>query len=347
MDPRAVGRRRDLVVIGASAGGLDAVARVLVQLPRSFPAAICVVIHTKPGRRAEVAEILGRVTTLPVDWAVDRVPLRRGVVHVCPPGVDLVVTSAGELQVLDVVPAFGNRPSIDRLFRSAAEHGSRVVGVLLTGFLHDGVAGLDAIGRSGGVCIVQDPADAAFPTLPYNAIVAGVADHIVPLDAIGSMLAAEVGADDELDSLLLPDTPEPCLHCAVEGVEPALWAAVRAMRERASVLAGLADQSRSMHAFLAADGYERDAAAWRAQADRIRCLLQRVGGERPRRARASRTGDPGSARELHDERGAFATIGLDPHPAPVSGDDLGHDEEAQADAAVGLLLRSSSVERLE
>ena len=183
-------RNRDVVVIGCSAGGVEALPRIIQQLPPDLPATVCIVQHLARTENPYLVEILRRNTRLPIDWAEQGVRSEPGRVYVAPP--DMHMLFADHHLVLSRSPRENHsRPSIDKLFRSAAAiHGSRVIGVLLTGMLDDGVSGLCAIRDSGGVVVVQDPEDAAFPDLPARALLALEPDRTLPLDAIGSALLA-------------------------------------------------------------------------------------------------------------------------------------------------------------
>jgi two-component system, chemotaxis family, protein-glutamate methylesterase/glutaminase len=186
----AAGRTRDIVVIGCSAGGVEALPRILVQLPATLPASVFIVQHLSPAHNPYLVEILRRDSQLPVAWAEQGDPVVRGKVYVAPPDVHLLFND-DHLRLSRGARENHSRPSIDKLFRSAAAlHGSRVIGVLLTGMLDDGVAGLRAIRDAGGVVIVQDPDDAAFPDLPSRALLAVAPDRTLPVDGIGGALIA-------------------------------------------------------------------------------------------------------------------------------------------------------------
>lgn len=186
-------RRRDIIVIGCSAGGVDALPRLLQQLPVRLPAAVFVVMHMAANRDPYLVEILRRASVLPVTWAEQGEAFETGHVYVAPPDVHLLFND-GNLQLARTARENHSRPSIDKLFRSAASaHGSRVIGVLLTGMLDDGVAGLATIREAGGMVIVQDPADAQFPDLPANALAALPADHVLPVEQLGGSLAKLAG----------------------------------------------------------------------------------------------------------------------------------------------------------
>ena len=190
------GGRRDLVVIGASAGGVEVLTRVVKDLPSDLPAAICIVLHVAPGSPSLLAHILSRAGTLPCRPARDGERLREGVILVAPPDHHLAIEDS---QVrLSVGPREnGHRPSIDVMFRSAAQAlDSRVVGVVLSGTLDDGAAGLAVIKANGGGTIVQDPRDAMHAGMPTSAIANVTVDAIVPAIQVASTIAAMVRGED-------------------------------------------------------------------------------------------------------------------------------------------------------
>ncbi|HUQ06708.1 MAG TPA: chemotaxis protein CheB [Kofleriaceae bacterium] len=176
--------RRDLVVMGASAGGVDALTTILRGLPRELGASVVVVQHRPANALPHLIELLRRETRLPISWVEQGGPHEHDHVYLAPP--DLHVTfSDGHFNLTASAKENYARPSINRLFRSAAAHyGSRTLGVLLTGMLDDGVAGLVAISRVGGGTIVQDPDTALAPELPRNGLSAVPTSRVVPLDRI-------------------------------------------------------------------------------------------------------------------------------------------------------------------
>lgn len=184
---------RDIVAIGCSAGGVDALPRILQQLRPDLEAAILIVQHIAATSTPHLAGILARTSRLSVDWAEQGAPIVPGRVYVAPPDAHLLVAD-GHIRLTKGARENHSRPSIDKLFRSvAADYAGRVIGVLLTGMLDDGVAGLRAIHDAGGIAIVQDPADAAFAELPRNALLAFAPDRVLPIDAIGGAITSIVG----------------------------------------------------------------------------------------------------------------------------------------------------------
>jgi two-component system chemotaxis response regulator CheB len=188
--------RRDLVVIGASAGGVEVLSRVVKDLPKDLPAAICIVLHIAPGSPSMLAHILARAGKLTCRPARDGERLRQGVILVAPPDHHLAVEDSTVR--LSVGPREnGHRPAIDVLFRSAAKAlDSRVVGVVLSGTRDDGSAGLAVIKAAGGATIVQDPRDAMYAGMPASAIANVTVDAIVPATLVASTIAAMVRGED-------------------------------------------------------------------------------------------------------------------------------------------------------
>jgi len=184
--PRFFGH--DIVVIGASVGGVDAIPCLIRSLPASLPASIFVVLHSAPQGRGLLPEIIRKNSALPVRHAVDGEKILQGHVYVSKPDYHLML-ERGRTRVVRGPKENFHRPSIDSLFRTAAEcYGPRVAGVVLTGNLDDGTAGLYAVKRLGGVAIVQDPKDALAPAMPNSALRNVKVDHCLPLTLIGSLL---------------------------------------------------------------------------------------------------------------------------------------------------------------
>lgn len=179
----------DIVVVGASSGGVEALSRVVRRLPASLDAAVFLVLHMSPSRSSALPAILAREAILPTTQAADGEPIRRGHIYVAAPDRHLIVRP-GHMSLTAGPTENRVRPSIDALFRSAAvAYPGRVIGVVLTGNLDDGAAGLAAIKRCGGVAVVQDPTEAAAPSMPQAAIDATEVDHIAYLDEMGPLIA--------------------------------------------------------------------------------------------------------------------------------------------------------------
>jgi two-component system chemotaxis response regulator CheB len=174
-----------IVVIGASAGGVDALARIARELPADLNAPVCVVLHISPGGPSLLPQILGRDSRLRVVHAAHGDKLQNGVIYIARPDHHLVIESNHTLSVERGPRENRHRPAIDPLFRSAAlAYESRATGVILTGNLDDGTAGMISIKRLGGYAIVQDPGDALFPDMPQSVLRHVSVDACVPLNEI-------------------------------------------------------------------------------------------------------------------------------------------------------------------
>jgi two-component system chemotaxis response regulator CheB len=192
----------DIIVIGASAGGVTALQRLLEDLPGDLGAALFVVLHLSAGAKSALPRILGRASTLPVIEAVDGEAIRAGRVYVAVPDRHLLVRSDGTIRLSRGPKENHTRPAVDALFRSAAvAFGPRVIGVVLTGYLDDGTSGLIAIKARGGISVVQDPDDARYDGMPRNALKGDSPDYCVPLvvmPALLKRLVAEPAPPEEL-----------------------------------------------------------------------------------------------------------------------------------------------------
>ena len=183
-----------LVVVGASAGGVEAVRDLVGGLGADFPAAVLIVLHTSPSGPSFLAEILERATTLPVSAALDGETLKPGHIYVAVPDRHLLVND-GTIVVSRGPRENRYRPSVDALFRSAAyTHGHAVIGVVLSGMLDDGTSGLWTIKRLGGVGVAQTPSDALFEAMPRSALDNVEVDYVLPARTIGPLLTRLVQA---------------------------------------------------------------------------------------------------------------------------------------------------------
>ena len=182
-----------IVVIGASAGGVDALLKLVATLPTDLPAAVFIVLHIG-NHKSELPWLLDRLGGLPARHAEDGDPIELGQIYVAPPDHHMVV-QLGRISLTKGPRENWARPAIDPLFRSAADvYGPDVIGVILTGALNDGTAGLYQVVQAGGVSVVQDPADATNPSMPESALAHVVVDHCLPLAEIGPLL---IGLIDE------------------------------------------------------------------------------------------------------------------------------------------------------
>ena len=185
------------VVIGFSAGGLNAVKVVLPALPMAFPAAVIIVRHVAEQTECDLPRLLRDRCLLPLRPAEEKELIHPGVVYVAPPGYHLLVESDRSFSLSVDEPVNYSRPSIDVLFETAAEaYGSELIGVVLTGANRDGSAGLKRIKELGGCAVVQDPATAEAELMPESAIEAAAVDHIVDIMEIGPLLAELCTRDD-------------------------------------------------------------------------------------------------------------------------------------------------------
>ncbi|MGH7679894.1 MAG: chemotaxis protein CheB [Gemmatimonadaceae bacterium] len=330
--------RFPIVVVGASAGGVEAVSRVVHDLPANLPAALFVAVHFPPYSASTLPRILSRAGRMPASHPTDGEPIQTGRVYVSPPDRHLII-GPERIRLGRGPKENGNRPAIDPLFRSAAvTHGPRVIGVVLTGNLDDGTSGLLAIKRRGGTAIVQDPHDAPFPSMPTSAIGHVRVDHVLPLNGIGELIeklvmqrlehpaipvspldampdaapretayaAADLNAVEDPEHH--PGTPSQfgCPDCGgvlweikdgqltrfrcrvghaytseglavrqSERLDEALWAALRALEESASLTRFMAQRARKQGNDVRAANYDRDAqhAEQKASVVRDRLLL--------------------------------------------------------------------------
>jgi two-component system chemotaxis response regulator CheB len=181
-----------IVVIGASSGGIEALRELVNGLTPSFPAPICIVLHTSPHSPGLLAKILASAGPLPTSTAATGMQLVNGHLYVAPPDHHLLV-EPGFLRLGGGPKENRFRPAIDPLFRSAAQvYGPGAVGLILTGSLDDGSAGLRTVKQLGGIAIVQDPRDALFPGMPTNALRHVAADHVAAVADLPRVLTAAV-----------------------------------------------------------------------------------------------------------------------------------------------------------
>jgi len=320
---------RDLVVIGASAGGVEALSQLVARLPLDLAATVLVVLHVPPDRPSVLPRILSAAGPLPATHAKGGERAAHGHLYVAPPGRHLLVHD-GTLRLSSGPKEGGHRPAIDPLFRTAARAaGSRVVGVVLSGALDDGTAGMVSIKQLGGICVVQDPNEAICGDMPRSALqnadvdhclkVAGIADLLVRLSKEEvtetrrppnqllereSRIALDDGSED-----VKPAPGEPSqfscpacggvlneihdgdllrFRCRVghaygpdalrmeqqSALEGALWAALRALEEQASLGRRLAVRGRELKQTRTAARFDERATAAEQQAALVREALR-------------------------------------------------------------------------
>lgn len=195
---------RDVIVIGASAGGVEALQRLCARLPPNLPAAVLIAQHLSPSARSVLPQLLDKAGALRAIAPADGQAVEHGKIYVGAPDHHILLRP-GRILMRRGPYENRTRPAVNTLFRSAAAHyGGRVIGVVLTGLLDDGTDGLIAIKAAGGLSIVQDPADAEWPSMPRNALNRDHVDHALPLDAIPELLIRLVG-ETAAPSVPLPD----------------------------------------------------------------------------------------------------------------------------------------------
>jgi two-component system chemotaxis response regulator CheB len=337
--------RRNLIAVGASAGGVEALMDLVNGLPPDVPAAVAVVVHLSPNHRSVLPRMIEKAGRLPARHARDGDIIRPGMIYVAPPDRHLIVQDA-HLRLMQGPKENGARPAVDPLFRSAARAlGPRVIGVVLSGALDDGTAGLHSIKRRGGLAIVQDPDEAIVGDMPRNAMANVPVDYALSAGEIGKLLprlAREevvmmqhptLPPDEELrvglggvrpigrgapsqfscpscGGVLMEEHEGDVLlfRCQVghafgveslrteqeDALESALWAALRALEEKASLSRRMAVRARELKQVRSADRYDERAISAERQAQLVREALQHAQAEMvpiaapPRKARAKR-----------------------------------------------------------
>lgn len=183
------GRTTEAVVIGASAGGVNALMQLLPALPRSYRLPIVVVLHVKSGRQNQLVEVFQQRMQLPVREAGDKDDLIPGTLYFAPAGYHLLLENERSFALSCDAPVHFARPAIDITMETAADvFGARLAGILLTGANDDGAEGMAAIGRAGGLTVVQDPKEADVDVMPLEAIRIRPPDLVLPLEKIKQVL---------------------------------------------------------------------------------------------------------------------------------------------------------------
>ena len=304
--------RRDIIVVGASAGGVRALQALVGQFDADTSASIFVVLHLRPEYPSLLPHVLQPYSALPVAQPTDVETIEHGRIYVAPPDRHLLV-EFGHLH-LSVAPRENRaRPAINPLFRSAAlAYGTRVIGVILSGMLDDGTAGLWEIKRRGGIAVVQTPEDAEYGQMPTSAMANVPVDYRVPVSDMGALLADLIArpplsapSDAEIvmpepTRLTCPDchgpiqrfrfgpiteykcrvghafSPESMLAAHEDAEERALWSAIETLEEGAD----LADEVRSQNASTLATAPRRNGARKRKTAKAIRTAIEETKLER-------------------------------------------------------------------
>ena len=183
------GRRIELVVIGGSAGGVDALVGLLPVLPRSFRSAVVCILHVPADRESRLAELFEQRADLPAREARDKEPIEPGVIYFAGSGYHLSVERDRTYSLSCEAPVQFARPAIDVLMESAAHaYGPALAGILLTGANHDGAEGMCRIRERGGLTVVQDPAEAQASAMPIEAIRRCAPHLVLPLSGIRALL---------------------------------------------------------------------------------------------------------------------------------------------------------------
>ncbi len=314
----------DVVVVGASAGGVEALLRLVRALPGDFRAPILVVLHLPAASPSILPDILARAGALPAVGAEQGMPLEPGHVYVAAPDRHLLI-SEDHIELDAGARENGHRPAIDPLFRSAADaYGSRAAGVVLSGTLDDGTVGLHCIGERGGWTLVQDPDDALYRAMPANAIAFTRPDYVLGVEELAGILteiaagsasrpggtierqrqapdpAAEQAQPGELAPFSCPDcggtlwetrrgrtasyrcrtghafTMNTLVARQAESVERTLWAAYRALEERAAIARRVSRRLAENGSHASAERFARQAGQAEAHAEELKALLDAV-----------------------------------------------------------------------
>ena len=306
------------IAIGASAGGVEALTNLVRDLPSDLPAAVLVALHIAPAGTSMLAQILDRAGPLLATTAVDGEPLEGGRIYVAGPDHHLIVSDA-RVRTTRGAKENGHRPAADPLLRSVAhEFGAGAVGVVLSGMRDDGTAGLQRIKQAGGIALVQDPEEAAFPAMPRSAATHVAVDAVLPtaelaveLRRIAERRGEEMSehqpgpadhAEQSATRYICPDcggalwrqesktlvqfvcsvghaySPSSLDNDQASQVESAIWASARLLGDRAEFLRELAERARSHGHDPSAATFTRRAEEADESAAVLRALLEREGG---------------------------------------------------------------------
>jgi two-component system, chemotaxis family, protein-glutamate methylesterase/glutaminase len=272
---------RDIIVVGASAGGVEALSQLARGLPPDLAASIFVVLHLPAGGASALAHILDRAGPLSSSQARDGEPINHAHIYVAPPDHHLLVRR-GHVTLVRGPRENNHRPAVDPLFRSAARaYGSRVVGVILSGALDDGTAGLLAVKTRGGVAVVQSPDEALFSGMPTSALHHVNVDHCVPLAEIPRLLnklSREEVDETRRDPMSGDENgTESLLASRSDALEAALWVALRALEETQSMTDQMAERAERRGHHHAAERFAERARDASARAAVVRRALQEYG----------------------------------------------------------------------
>ena len=218
---------RNVIVIGASAGGCEALKRLVADLPPDLQASLFIVWHMSPDIRGVLPQVLNRAGRLYAAHAYDGEAIAPNRIYVAPPDRHLLV-ERGRMRVMRGPKENRFRPAVDPLFRSAAyAYGRRVIGVVLSGALDDGTAGLWTIKHRGGIAIVKDPLDAEVPSMPQGAISEVAVDHIIPVSEMGRLLVRLSREEvDETVEVIMEDDEKIKVEIKIAAEESAFEAGV-------------------------------------------------------------------------------------------------------------------------
>jgi two-component system chemotaxis response regulator CheB len=191
---------RDIIVIGASSGGIEALKQLTAALPSDFQASVFIVLHMLRDRTSILPAILAKESRLPVSFGGNKEPIYPGHIYVASPNCHLLIEQ-DHLHSVSGPREHFSRPAINPLFRSAAHaYRNRVIGIILTGQLDDGVAGLWEIKRQGGLAIVQNPAEAQYPSMPVSALENVEVDYTLNIGEIPKLLGRLILEDQKMES---------------------------------------------------------------------------------------------------------------------------------------------------
>lgn len=197
--------KKDIIVIGGSAGSHTALRQIVDDLPADLPASIFITTHVPSHSASYLAEVLEKTSAIPVATAIDGQPIERGRIYVAVPDCHLLVID-GTVRLGSGPRENMTRPAIDPLFRSAAlSYGSRTVGVILSGLLNDGASGVSAIKACGGTVVVQNPLDAREDQMPLAALETVDADRVAPAAQLARTIA-EIADEDAGENISPPES---------------------------------------------------------------------------------------------------------------------------------------------